>query len=418
MRPNQKIAVSRALQESALLAHGVGTGKTFELITLAMEMRRLATARKPWIVVQGSTVSQFAASFKQLYPGARILAPSEKQRDATNRRRLLSQIATGDWDAIITPHSFFNSVSIDPQNEKAFIREQLAELEQLLLENNQKQSREESRLTTKKLQKKMKTLENRFIKLGDIPKDENLFFEDLGIDALLIDEAHTYKRGSFYTKMDQVKGLDRDSSQRSQQLLMKARHVQSKTGGKNVILATGTPISNTLTELWTLFRYIRPDLLEAFHITQFDDFASTFAETSTELEETSTGDFKMVERFNTYTNGLELLTLWRSGTDVALAEDMEYLKDVPRLHNDKIQEVVVERSEALTHYIRHLKKERDDWDALPPREKMAHPGVPLQIYGKAKRAAIDLRLIDGAMPDIPESKSPKREKADWHPKGT
>lgn len=407
LRPNQKIAVSRALQESALLAHGVGTGKTFELITLAMEMRRLATARKPWIVVQGSTVSQFAASFKQLYPGARILAPSEKQRDATNRRRLLSQIATGDWDAIITPHSFFNSVSIDPQNEKAFIREQLAELEQLLLENNQKQSKEESRLTTKMLQKKMKTLENRFIKLGDIPKDENLFFEDLGIDALLIDEAHTYKRGSFYTKMDQVKGLDRDSSQRSQQLLMKARHVQSKTGGKNVILATGTPISNTLTELWTLFRYIRPDLLEAFHITQFDDFASTFAETSTELEETSTGDFKMVERFNTYTNGLELLTLWRSGTDVALAEDMDYLKDVPRLHNDKIQEVVVERSEALTHYIRHLKKERDDWDALPPREKMAHPGVPLQIYGKAKRAAIDLRLIDGAMPDIPESKANK-----------
>ena len=409
LRENQKVGVARALQESTLLAHGVGSGKTYLQITLAMEMRRLGTAKKPWIVVQGSTLSQFAASFKQLYPGARILAPTEGQRKAVNRQRLLAQIASGDWDAIITPHGFFNSISIDPDNEARFIQEQIAEYEDMLMSDFDTRGRSERELerdpTVKAIRRKIKAMETRLQKLANTRRDANIFFESLGVDALIIDEAHAYKRGDFYTKMDNVKGLDRDSSQRSMQMLMKARHVQEKTGGKNVIMATGTPISNTLTEMWTMFRYIRPDLLDAFGVEQFDDFASTFADTSISQEETATGDYKDVERFNVYVNGPELLTMWRTGADVVITEDLDYIKGLPKLMGGKVQEVAVERSEELGNYIRALKAERDAWDNLSGKEKREQSHVPLVIFGRAKKAAIDLRLIDSGMPDTPNSKA-------------
>ncbi len=408
LRENQKTGVSRALQESTLLAHGVGSGKTFLLITLAMEMRRLGTAKKPWIVVQGSTLPQFAASFKRLYPGARILAPNEEQRKAKNRQRLLAQIASGDWDAVITPHGFFNSISIDPENEARFINERIEEFEeQIRADYGDKAltNKRDNNPTVKAIQRKIEKMKVRLQKLTDTKKDANIFFEQLGVDALIIDEAHAYKRGDFYTKMDNVKGLDRDSSQRSMQMLMKSRHVQGKTGGKNVVMATGTPISNTLTEMWTMFRYTRPDLLRAFGVEQFDDFASTFADTTVSLEETSTGDFKDVERFNRFVNGPELLTMWRMGADVAITENLNYIKGLPKLAGGKVQEVAVERSEALTNYIRSLKAERDAWDQLSGKEKRDSSHVPLVIYGKAKKAAIDLRLVDADLADTPGSKA-------------
>lgn len=400
LRDNQKKGVSRALQESCLLAHGVGSGKTMLQITLAMEMRRLGTARKPWIVVQGSTLAQFAASFTGLYPGARILAPSENQRNAQNRRRLLAQIASGDWDAIITPHGFFNGVSVSPETETRFISEQIAEYEELLGSTNKSDKN-----TRKQIEKKIERLKLRLEKLANTRKDENIYFDDLGIDALIIDEAHAYKRGQFVTKMDNVKGLDRDSSQRSMQLLMKSRMVQAKTGGKNVVLATGTPISNTLTEMWTMFRYTRPDLLKQFGVEQFDDFATTFASTSVTQEETATGEWKDVERFNKYVNGPELLTLWGLGADVAITEDLTSIKNMPKLKEGKIHEVSVERSEALSNYIESLRQERIAWDNLTGKEKRAQSHVPLTIYGRAKQAAIDLRLVDSTLEDESNSKA-------------
>ena len=413
LRENQKIGVVRGLQESTLLAHGVGSGKTMLQITLAMEMRRLGTAKKPWIVVQASTLSQFAATFKTLYPRAAILAPTEKQRNAKNRQRLLAQIASGDWDAVVTPHGFFNSISIDPENEARFIETQIEEYKDSLrndfeVDDIDKKKSSESR-TVKQIRKKIEKLKNRLEALSNTKKDENIYFEQLGVDALIIDEAHVYKRGSFYTKMDNVKGLDRDSSQRSMQMLMKARHVQAKTGGKNVVLATGTPISNTLTEMWTMFRYTRPDLLKEFGVEQFDDFASAFADTSIDLEETATGEFKQVERFNKFVNGPELLTLWRSGADVALTEDLDYIKGLPKLKEGRIHEVAVERSESLSNYIEALRQERAEWDRLSGKEKSdpKNRSVPLQIYGKAKKAAIDLRLVDSSLPDEPASKANK-----------
>lgn len=398
LRPHQKLAVARALRESTLLAHEVGTGKTLELITAAREMRRLGIARKPWIVVQGATIQQFAASFAQLYPDAKILCPTEAQRKASNRKKLLAQIATGDWDAVITPHSFFNSISVSPQIEKKFLADTIDEYEQAL-ENEPKSRRN---ITVKYIEKKLNRFRARYQELLNIKKDTNIYFDELGVDALLIDEAHAYKRGSFITKMDNVKGLDRDSSQRSMQLLMKARIIQEKTGGKNIILATGTPISNTLTEFWTLFRYIRPDLLQQFNVAQFDDFASTFADTTIGLEETATGDYNLVERFNKYVNGRDLLTLWKMGADVALADDMPYLSR-PELEGGKIRDVTIERSHELADYIKTLKAARDSWEKSPRRKEF--PSVPLEIYGLAKRAAIDLRLVSSDFPDLPDSKT-------------
>lgn len=400
LRDNQKVGVSRALQESCLLAHGVGSGKTMLEITLAMEMRRLGTARKPWIVVQGATLAQFAASFKALYPGARILAPTETQRSAANRRRLLAQIASGDWDAVITPHGFFNGVSVAPETEARFIQEQVDEYESLLLTIDK-----DEKVTRKQIEKKIERLKVRLENLADTRKDENIFFDELGVDALIIDEGHAYKRGQFVSKMDNVKGLDRDSSQRSFQMLMKARLVQAKTGGKNVVMATGTPISNTLTEMWTMFRYTRPDLLREFGVEQFDDFATTFAATSISQEETATGEWKDVERFNKYVNGPELLTLWRSGADVAITEDLTSIKGLPKLQGGKIHEVSVERSEALSNYIEALRQERIAWDNLSGKEKREKSHVPLTIYGRAKQAAIDLRLVDSTLHDEQGSKA-------------
>ncbi|WP_165178205.1 hypothetical protein [Desulfovibrio sp. ZJ369] len=191
LRDNQKVGVSRALQESCLLAHGVGSGKTMLFITLAMEMRRLGTAKKSWIVVQGATLSQFAASFKALYPAARILAPTETQRNAKNRRRLLAQIASGDWDAVITPHGFFNGVSVSPETEAGFIREQAEEYETLLLDIDGNEKR-----TRKQIEKKIERLKVRLENLAATRKDENIHFDALGVDALLIDEAHAYKPAS------------------------------------------------------------------------------------------------------------------------------------------------------------------------------------------------------------------------------
>lgn len=407
LRPNQKVAVVRGLQESTLMAHGVGSGKTFEIISTAMEMRRLGTAKKPWIVVQGSTLAQFAASFKKLYPQARILVPSEKQREAANRRRLLSQVATGDWDAVITPHSFFNQIAVSPEREETAILEELAEVEAALREENVDPTAEGKRGESPKvkhLRKVLKRRKTRLEELASLPRDKALYFDHLGVDALLIDEAHAYKRGDFFTKMDNVKGLDRDSSKRSFQMLMKARVIQEKTGGKNVNLYTGTPISNTITEMWTMFRYARPDLLREFGVEQFDDFASTFCETTVSQEETSTGDFKEIERFNKYVNGPELLTMWRMGADVALTENLDYIKGLPKIQGGKPREVVVQRSEALTNFIRNLKAERDAWDNLPGKQKREQSHVPLVIFGEAKKAAIDLRLVDPGLPDAPESK--------------
>jgi len=389
LRPIQKKAVARALQESSLLAYGVGTGKTFSFITLAMEMRRLKSARKPLIVVHNSTIGQYSGSFKQLYPQAKILIPDDIQRTAKNRKKLLSQIATGDWDAVVLPHSFFDGIADDPQREAAFVQETIEEMEAAIEEM---EAAEGNSFNVKDMKKLVKKKRVKLEKLLARRVDNALTFEKLGIDALLIDEAHAYKRSEFFTKMGTVKGIDQGASQRSTSLLLKSEYVRRKTGGKNVILATGTPISNTTAELWTILRYIRPEILEEYGVSIFDDFAANFGRTSVNTEETDTGEFKSIERFNKYMNGPELLTMFHSVSDVVLTDEAGL--ELPDIEGGSPQSVVVERTDELSDYISILRARRRAWESLPGREKRKQRHVPLVIFGLAKKAAIDLRLID------------------------
>lgn len=410
LRDHQKRVVARNLRESTLMAHAVGTGKTYSLITTAMEMRRLGLAKKPLIVVQGATLDQFAASFRRLYPTANILVPTQKDREATSRQRLTARIATGDYDAVIIPHSFFNLIENDPQREKAYIQEQLDEIERAISEADDNPLERSSRRKdprVKELERIKKRIEARLEKvLTRIQQrsDKVLTFEQMGIDALLIDEAHAYKRSSFVTKMSNVKGIDTDSSQRSMSLLMKIRWVHEKTNGRNVILATGTPISNTMAEAWTMMRYVRPDLLEELGVTQFDDFASAFGDVIASFEETETGDFKQIMRFAKFVNGPELLTAWRMAADVIVNEDVN-LPGVPKIKGGGATELVIPRPKAIAAAIEEIRDERRAWDKLTGKEKREQSHVPIVLFGKARKVAIDLRLVDPRNPDIAGSKT-------------
>lgn len=400
LRPLQKRFVARGLKESGIFSYGVGTGKTYSFISLAMEMRRIGTAKKPMIVVQNATIGQYRKAFNRLYPAARVLIPDDNQRAARYRQRLLSQMATGDWDAIVIPHSFFDGIADDADRESDFINEQIAMLEDAIAEAETAEGK--NSYTVKDLEALKERKEVRLKKVLDRRKDKALPFERMGIDALLVDEAHAYKRSEFFTKMSGVKGIDQGASQRSTSLYLKARFVQEKTGGKNVILATGTPISNTTAELWTIMRYVRPDLLADYGVTLFDDFAATFGRTNIALEETESGTYKEVERFNRYVNGLELLTMWRTAADVQLTRAAG-LK-LPDIEGGKPAFVTVERTPALNRFIDQIRDAREAWERLSGKEKRAQRHVPLVLFGLAKKAAVDMRLVSAAYEDHPDSK--------------
>jgi len=389
LREHQRIAVSRALQESVLLAYGVGTGKTYIFITAAMEMRRIGTARKPIIVVHNQTIDQYRQSFKVLYPGAKVLIPNYHQRSSRMRKKTLVSMATGDWDAIVLPQSFFDGIANDPARETAFVEEQLDMIDEQISDAESEDGK--NSLTVKELVKLKKQKRQKLEALLDRRKDEAVIFEQMGVDALLIDEVHAYKRSEFYTKMNKVKGIDSGSSQRSTSLILKSEFVREKTGGKNVITATGTPISNTMAELWTMLRYVRPDLLEEYGVTLFDDFAGAFGNVVEGTEETASG-YKLVDRFAEYVNGPELLTMFYSGADVRLTKDANL--NLPKMKGGKPHVVVSEKSPELTRYIKDIIRQWKAWENLTGREKMKNRHVPLVLYGRAKKAAIDLRLID------------------------
>jgi N12 class adenine-specific DNA methylase len=398
LRTTQKKGVGRGLQSSTVFAHAVGTGKTYLYITLAMELKRIRAANKAMIVVQPSTIASYQNSIKKLYPTAKALIPNDKQRKAEYRQRTMSQIATGDYDIIVVPHDWFDMLPVNPEREAAFIREQIGELEDQIIANA------DDRITRKELEKIKEKKEEKLGKLLASKKDKVVFFESLGVDALFVDEAHRYKRSEFYTQMGNVKGIDKASSQRSMSLLLKTQFINEKTGYKNIFLATGTPISNTLAEMWTLMRYVRPDLLKEYGIEQFDSFATIFANTKLEHEMTATGDFKIVERFSQYVNGGELLTMWRTFADIVLKEDIADQLNLPTIKGGKPELKLIPRSALIERLILQIKRERIAWENLSGREKREQRHVPLVLYGRAKQVAIDPRLINSSLPDDPGSK--------------
>ena len=398
---HQKAVVTRMLQNSTLLAHAVGTGKTWAMTTAAMELRRLGLAKKPMIVVQNATLEQFARSFKRLYPAARILAPNAKQRDAINRNKTMSRIATGNWDAVIVPQSFVNMLPDNPQRSAQFIQDRISELETAKIEANKREGRRSPKAAD--LQKAINRLQNRLHELQSRKQDKGLTFEQLGVDALFTDEAHAYKKLEFSTKMDNIKGLDTSASQRGLSMFMKVRWIQEKNQGRNVTFATGTPVSNTLAEAWNMMRYVRPDVLKKYGIEDFDSFAATFGDTITEPEMTAGGTWKIVTRFARFANGPELIAAWRTVADVVTPEEVN-LKGLPAVKGGGPRHVVVDQSPELQNYIDYLRSELERFANMKGREKRENSHIPLVVFGLAKKASLDMRMIDPSLPDQPGNK--------------
>lgn len=424
LREHQAKAVQRCLSESTLLAHQVGTGKTFTMITAAMEMRRLGIANKPMIVVQNATLEDFVKDFYKLYPGANVLAPGKDERSAENRKRLFNLIATGDFDAIVIPQSFMQFIPDDEGRKKELIQKRIEEYERALekIEDYSLQKRmqkeidslrdtlegKEKKRSVKDSAKAKESIKVKVEKTLDRRTDEVLTFEQMGIDALFIDEAHNYKKIGFASKMSNVKGIDTSASQRANSLLLKAQYVQEKNGGRNVILATGTPITNTMAEVWTMMKFVSPEILETYNIQGFDDFATTFGTVEPSLEFTATGNFKIADRFKSYVNVPELVKAFRSHADVVLTSDVKEFKksnNIPKLKDDQMTNVVIEKNEDLEDVMDILIKKLEAYNEMSGSEKREWSALPLVVFSRAKQAAIDLRLLNPSYEDNPNSKT-------------
>jgi N12 class adenine-specific DNA methylase len=400
LRPYQKGAVRRGLVESYLLAHFVGAGKTFTFVTTAMEWKRLGLARKPMIVTQNATTQQIVESFKRLYPWANVLAPTAEDFEGANRKRLMSRIATGNYDAVIVAQSHFNRIADDPAREQAFVQERIDLLTDALAERRRAAGKSDP--TVKELQRAIRREEAKMEKLLDREKDDSLTFEQLGVDGLIVDEAHAYKKLAFFTQADNIKGLDTTPSQRAMGLFLKSRFIQERNNGKGVILATGTPVSNTMAEAWTMVRYVRPDLLDAFGVPNFDDYLNTFTEADTRWEMNDTGNWKQVTRLSKFTNGFELVKFFHSAADTIDPEQANLPR--PGLKGGAPQILVLKRTPAVAQYMTYLMQRYEAWERLPGKEKREQSSEPLVINGLAKKAALDLRLVDPKLPDDPGSK--------------
>lgn len=426
LRDHQSKAVQRCLSESTLLAHQVGTGKTFTMITSAMEMRRLGIAKKPMIVVQNATLEDFVRDFYKLYPSAKILSPTKEERNADNRTRLFNLIATGDFDAIVVPQSFMAFIPDSEERKKAYIQKRIDDFEEAIDRIEDKALQERLKREAKSMRdslegikkgknvkgkaKTAETITAKTERILDRRTDNVMTFEQMGVDALFIDEAHNYKKIGFPSKMSNVKGIDTSASQRANSMLLKAQWISENNGGRNVVLATGTPITNTMAEVWTMMNFVAPDILDAYNINSFDEFATTFGTVEPSLEFTATGNFKIAERFKSYTNVPELIKAFRSHTDVVLTEDVKEFKEdknIPKLKDNKMTNVIVEKNEDLEDVMQILIKELEDYNKLTGKEKKDKSALPLVVFSKAKQAAIDLRLLNPTFPDNPDSKTNK-----------
>lgn len=424
----QAKAVVKCVTQPTMLAHEVGTGKTFTLITTAMEMRRLGTAKKPMIVVQNATVGQFVASAKSLYPKAKILTLEDADRNAEGRKNFYAKIKYNDWDMIVVPQSTFEFIPDSDERQIRFINDKIEEkllvLEQMKdadksgnnmitrqaekeIEDLQQQLADiTSNMTTKRkdtaaqLKKKEVTKQNAEVEakeMLDRRTDDVENFDDMGIDALLVDEAHEYKHLGFATAMQRgVKGIDPSYSKKSQGVYLKTQAVLEKNNGRNVVFATGTPISNTAAEVWTFMRYLMPaDTMKQYGIYFFDDFVRNFGNLKTMAEFTTSGKFKEVNRFAGYMNLPELARIWSGVSDIVLSKEVEDLKSkLPKMENgDKATDIYLPQTKALRRVMKFVRKRLEEFENMSGKEKKENSAIPLTMYGIAAAAAVDPRLV-------------------------
>lgn len=411
LRNYQKDVVWRMLQDRCgMMAHCVGAGKTLAMAATAMEMRRLGLAKKPLIVVQNSTLGQFPSQFRAMYPTANILVATPEDLSAKKRKVFMARIASGDYDSIIMAQSSFDLVPDDPEREKQYMEDQMDELKEGLYEVAEQEG--EKGPSVKAIQRRLKSLQKKLKGLRDklaARQDDVLTFEQLGIDALFIDEAHAYKKPPFTTKLTSIKGIDNSPSQKASGLFLKTRHVQEKSGGKGVILATGTPVTNTLGEAWHMLNLSTPHLLEQFSVTTFDRFIAAFAQILPTIEMNAGQRWVQRQVLAKFANGPELSRLIQSAWDVLtrdnLAKELEKIgKKLPELKGGKTESVSVPLSPAVQSFNEFLKKVYERYEKLTGKEKQNYSWVPVVTYNAAKSAALDIRLVYPQAKDDPGSK--------------
>lgn len=396
LRKHQVNAIARILYGgNTLLAHEVGAGKTFEMVAAAMESKRLGLCNKSLFVVPNHIVEQFGQEFLQLYPSANVLVTTKKDFETANRKKFCSRIATGDYDAIIISHSQFEKIPMSVERQVTIIQKQI---EDITLGIQDLKNNNGERFSIKQMEKTKKSLEARLAKLNDTSrKDDVVTFEELGVDRIFVDEAHYYKNLFLYTKMRNVGGIAQTEAQKSSDLFMKCRYLDELTGGKGVIFATGTPISNSMVELYTMQRYLQYSELEKRHLQQFDAWASTFGETVTAIELSPEGTgYRAKTRFAKFFNLPELMALFKEVADIQTSEMLNLPVPKANYHN-----VVIEPSEIQKELVKDLSER-----AEKIRNRMVDSSVDnmLKITNDGRKLALDQRLTNDMLEDFEHSK--------------
>ena len=396
LREHQLNAVAHILYGgNTLLAHEVGAGKTFEMVAAAMESKRLGLCHKPMFVVPNHLTEQWASEFLRLYPSANILAATKKDFEPKNRKKFCARIATGDYDAIIIGHSQFERIPVSMERQERLLREQIEEVTEGIEEL--KSSRAE-RFTIKSMERTKKGLETKLKKLLESGrKDDVVTFEELGVDRLYVDEAHAFKNLFLYTKMRNVAGLSTTDAQKSSDMLLKCRYIDELTGGKGVVFATGTPVSNSMTELYTMMRYLQHDTLQKKGLAHFDCWASTFGETTTAIELAPEGTgYRARTRFAKFFNLPELMTLFKEVADIKTSDQLHLPVPEAVYHN-----VVAQPTEIQQAMVQELSE----------RAARVHAGAVdasvdnmLRITTDGRKLGLDQRIINPDLPDDPSSK--------------
>lgn len=396
LRPHQRNAIARSLYGgNTLLAHVVGSGKTFEMVASAMESKRLGMCSKSLFVVPNHLTGQIGREFMQLYPSANIMVADKKDFEPKNRKRFIGRIATGEYDAVVIGHTQFEKIPMSKEYQEKHIQDQIDEIINYVEEY--KHDRNQN-FTVKQLEKTKKKLETRLEKLNDdFKKDDVITFEELGVDKLFIDEAHTYKNLYLYTKMRNVAGIGQSEAFKSSDMFMKCRYMDEMTGGKGIVFATGTPVSNSMTELYTMQRYLQYESLKKNNLEHFDSWASTFGETQSafELSPEGTG-YRVKTRFSKFYNLPELMSMFKEVADIQTADMLNL--PTPEAHYEVIKTLPSEEQKEI---LKSLSERADD-----VRNRVVEPDEDnmLKITNDGKKLALDQRLINPLLPDNPDSK--------------
>ena len=397
LRPHQLNAVAHQLYgNNTLLAHCVGAGKTFEMIAAAMESKRLGLCQKSLFVVPNHLTEQWASDFLRLYPGANILAATKKDFEPANRKKFCSRIATGDYDAVIIGHSQFEKIPLSTERQVAMIERQIEEIEMAI---EAVKAEKGERYTIKQMEKTKKSLRTRLNRLNDSSRKDNVvMFEQLGVDRLFVDESHNYKNLFLYTKMRNVAGIAQTEAQKSSDMFAKCQYMDELTGGKGITFATGTPISNSMTELYTNMRYLQYNTLQKLGLGNFDSWAATFGETQTAIELAPEGTgYRAKTRFAKFFNLPELIALFKESADIQ-TPDMLNLP-VPEA---EYENVVLKPSEYQQDMVQSL---ADRAEAVRNREVAPYVDNMLKITNDGRKLALDQRLINDMLPDEENSKA-------------